>query len=49
MHLEIVGSVIQTSIKVVHPVIEFQQMLIPNTIAIFGTVKMAMKKRDRVV
>ena len=32
----LLGSVIQTSIKVAHSVAKFLQMLIPNTIAIFG-------------
>ena len=47
--MAIAGPVIQTSIKVAHPVVKSLQMLIHLTVAIIGLVMRAIKNQEIVV
>ena len=49
MHLVIAGLVIQTFIKVAHPVVKSLKMLIQPTIAMIGLVMRVTKRVDKVV
>ena len=49
MQMVIAGPVMPITIKVVHPVVEFPQMLIPNTIAIIGLVMRVIENQSLVV
>ena len=46
MQMVIVGSVIQATIKMAHPVVKSLQTLIQITIAIIGIAALAIKKVD---
>ena len=44
IHLVVAGPVIQTSIKVAHPVVKSLQMLLQVGVAIIGLATLAIKK-----
>ena len=47
--MAIAGPVIQTSIKVAHPVVKFLQMLLQAGVAIIGLVMRVIKNQEIVV